>query len=222
MIEVPEQLDLSAPQARVLGCLIEKAATTPDAYPLTLKALTTACNQSTNRFPVVEYEATLVEATLHALKGKGLVRIVHPSHGERATKYRHVVDTALGLSAAQVAVLAVLFLRGAQTVSEIKTRTDRLHGFNSTHEVEQVLNELRTADRQVVELVERQPGQKEDRWIQVLEVDVEGRAAAQAPSSVGAGVSGRGSRLSQEDVDALTSRVEELEKRLSALESELS
>ena len=110
MPETAHELELSAAQSRVLGCLIEKQATTPDSYPMTLKALTTASNQSSNRHPVVDYAATLVEATIHALKGKGLARIVHPTRGERATKYRHVADEALGLNPGELAVIAVLLL----------------------------------------------------------------------------------------------------------------
>ena len=123
MPEAAHELELSAPQSRVLGCLIEKQATTPDSYPMTLKALTAASNQSSNRYPVVDYGATLVEAAVHALKGKGLARIVHPARGERATKYRHVADEAIGLDPGELAIVSVLLLRGAQTLSELRTRT---------------------------------------------------------------------------------------------------
>jgi len=213
MVDVPDVLELSAPQARVLGCLMEKEATTPEVYPLTLKALTTACNQSTNRHPVVEYDTSLVENTLHALKGKGLARIVHPGSGERATKYRHVATEALGLDPAEAALLCVLLLRGPQTVAELRTRTERIHPFASAGEVEEALGSLASTDgsphHPFAMQVERQPGQKEARWIQLLEVDAEGRAAA--PASPGAvTASTRGS-----------SRVEELETRVAALEYRL-
>jgi len=208
MVDLPERLDLSAAQARVLGCLMEKAATTPDAYPMTLKALTTACNQTSSRHPVVSYEPTLVEATVHALKGKGLARVVHPGRGERSTKFRHVAGEALGLDAGQTAVLCVLLLRGAQTANEIRTRTDRLHTYGSPAEVEAVLDGLASdPDRPLVARVERQPGQKEGRWIQLLEVDAEQRAAAPAPSAVAAS-----SRPSHDD--ELATRVAQLERRL--------
>ena len=108
MVDVPDVLDLTAPQSRVLGCLMEKQATTPEAYPLTLKALTTACNQTSSRHPVVDYDTQLVETTSLALKGKGLLRVVHPVSGERATRYRHVADEALGLGDAERAVLLSL------------------------------------------------------------------------------------------------------------------
>src|SRR5207244_6714762 len=108
MVDVRDALELTAAQARVLGALMEKQLTTPDAYPLTLNALTTACNQTTNRDPIVHYEAPQVETTLMALKSKGLARLVHPGSGERATKYRHVLDEALQLESAERALMCVL------------------------------------------------------------------------------------------------------------------
>lgn len=198
----------------MLGSLIEKQATTPDTYPMTLKALTTACNQSSNRYPVVDYEATLVEATVHALKGKGLARVVHPAHGERATKYRQVADEALGLDSGELAVLSVLLLRGAQTLSEVRTRTERLHRFASTGEIESTLTGLAGRDDPLVAPVERLSGQKEQRWLQLLEVDPSSRAAGQpAPSAVTA----RSSAPNREAVADLTARVGALEQRLEML-----
>jgi uncharacterized protein YceH (UPF0502 family) len=215
-VDVPEVLDLSAPQARVLGCLMEKQATTPDAYPLTLKALVTACNQSTNRDPVVDHDASLVENTVYALKSKGLARVVHPGSGERATKYRQVADEALGLDPAEAAVLCVLLLRGPQTVAELKTRTERIHSFASTGEVDDVLGRLATPDgsphHPFVMRVERQPGQKEARWIQLLDVDPEGRAAATVSAAVTPSARSGGGR-----VDELEARVAALESKLAAL-----
>lgn len=214
MPETAHELELSAAQSRVLGCLIEKQATTPDSYPMTLKALTTACNQSSNRHPVVDYEATLVEATIHALKGKGLARIVHPARGERATKYRHVADEALGLDPAELAVVAVLLLRGAQTFSELRTRTERMHHFATTDKIESVLLGLSGRDDPLVAPVELQPGQKEQRWIQFLEVDPSSRAAAlPAPGSVVA----RTLAPDPSVVADLTARMGALEQRLEML-----
>ncbi len=212
MEQLPAPIELTAPQARVLGALIEKQATTPDAYPMTLNALTTACNQSSNRDPVVQYEAQLVETTVLALKAKGLARVVHPGSGERATKYRHVADEALGLGPAERAIVGVLLLRGPQTVNELKVRTERLHGFDGTAAVEAVLDQLSRADPPFVAQVERQPGQKEPRWIDLLQANPEERAAASAtsgavtPSSRGAG-----------RVDELEARVDALERRLAQL-----
>lgn len=218
MVDVPHELELTDPQTRVLGCLIEKQMTTPDAYPLTLKALTTACNQTSNRDPVVDYEATLVETTIQALKAKGLARIVHPASGERATKYRQVIDEALGLDGAAKALLSVLFLRGAQTVNELRTRTERLHGFASTEEIDAVLEQMTdqgspTGRRELVRRIEPGPGRKEARWIQLLQVGVDERAEVAAASSAGGSVGG-GSRQA--------GRVEELEQRVVALEAQVA
>lgn len=211
MVDLPEVLDLTAPQTRVLGCLIEKQATTPDAYPMTLKALTAACNQSSNRDPVVQYEPQLVETTTLALKGKGLARVVHPGSGERATKYRHIADEALGLNRAELAVVSMLLLRGAQTAAELKSRTERLHGFSSVTEVEATLQRLTEGERPLVLRVERQPGQKESRWIQLLEANPDQRAAA-PPSTTTSGPSRGAGR-----VEELEGRVDALERRLESL-----
>ena len=134
----------------MLGVLIEKQLTTPDAYPLTLNALTTGCNQTSNRDPVAHYEPYQVETTALVLKSKGLVRVVHPGSGERATKYRQVADEALDLTPAERAVVgALLVRRGPQTLSELKTRSERLHPFSSVAEVEATLDALsaRASDR---------------------------------------------------------------------------
>jgi uncharacterized protein YceH (UPF0502 family) len=104
---------LTHEQARVLGALMEKQVTTPDAYPLTLNALTTACNQSSNREPVVRYEPSLVETVVLNLKAQGLARVVHPGMGERSTKYRQVAHEALHLEPDELAIICVLLLRGA-------------------------------------------------------------------------------------------------------------
>jgi hypothetical protein len=224
MVDVPDELELTAPQARVLGCLMEKQATTPEAYPLTLKALTTACNQTSSRNPVVDYGTQLVETTSLALKGKGLLRVVHPAHGERATRYRHVADEALGLDEAQKAVLSVLLLRGPQTVAELRTRTERQHTFTSIEQVEATLRSLRDGSRSMVVQLERQPGQKEPRWMQLLEADADGRAAAAAaagpdgPSPRSAGGAGR---VDPDRVAQLEGRVTQLEATVALLLGEL-
>ena len=162
-IEIPH--DLSEEEVRVLGCLVEKEATVPDNYPLTANSLRTACNQSTSRDPVVTYDDHTVERALAALRERSLTRTVH-STSNRATKYRHVVPEALGLDEGEVAVLAVLMLRSAQTVGELKSRTERLHRFDSVEEVIEVLDGL--AGRDLALRLERQPGQKDARWIHRL------------------------------------------------------
>jgi uncharacterized protein YceH (UPF0502 family) len=210
MVDVPDALELTAAQARVLGSLMEKQMTTPDAYPLTLNALTTACNQSTNRDPVVHYDPTQVETTLMALKGKGLTRVVHPGSGERATKYRHVLDEVVLLDSAERALICVLLLRGAQTVPELKTRTERLHPFDNAREVEGALHDLSAREPALVARVDQTPGQREGRWIQLLEGGADRRAAATTSASVTP--SSRGTR-----VDDLEERIAELESRLATL-----
>ncbi len=207
---------LTGTEARVLGALIEKQLTTPDAYPLTLNALTSACNQTSNRDPVVRYEPHQVETTVLVLKTRGLARVVHPGSGERATKYRQVADEALGLEPAERALLCVLLLRGSQTAAELRSRTERLHPFGSVGEVEAALDALSRRDPPLVARVERQPGQKEGRWIQLLEEGAEGRALAPpGPATVSGVRSSDGSRL-----DELEARVAALEARLAALDAD--
>lgn len=159
--------DLDPYELRVLGCLIEKESTTPDVYPLTLNGLRGACNQSTSRDPVVSYTDPEIERALTSLRGRGLTRTVH-STSNRATKYRHVLPEALGLDAAQTAVLSVLMLRGPQTVGELKGRTERQHRFTTIDEVTAVLTALAGGDDPLVRRLERQPGQKDARWVHLL------------------------------------------------------
>ncbi|MBA2626176.1 MAG: YceH family protein, partial [Acidimicrobiia bacterium] len=183
-MDMPAAIELTAAQARVLGAMLEKQLTTPDAYPLTLKALTTACNQTSNRDPIVDYQPREVETTVLALKAKGLARVVHPGSGERATKFRQVLDEALHLTGADRSLLCVLFLRGPQTASELRTRTERLHPFSSPGAIEEALDALAERDPPLVARVDRLPGQKEGRWIQLLEVGAEARAAATTSTTV--------------------------------------
>ena len=137
-----DSMRLSPPCARVLGSLVEKALTTPQHYPLTLNSLAAACNQASNREPVVSYDEATVDAALHELKDERLVRFVLPSHGRSVVRYRHVLDEALGLDAGQSAILAMLLLRGAQTVGELRARTERMAPFDGLHGVEHELELL--------------------------------------------------------------------------------
>lgn len=185
MIQLPDPLTLTDTEARVLGSLMEKRRTTPDVYPMTLKAVTTACNQSTSRDPVVDYDERLVENTLGDLKAKGLIRMVHPGAGERSTKFRHVADEALGLDDAATAVLCVLLLRGPQTAAELKARTERIHRFDSTGQTEAALQDLADHDRHLAVQLERLAGHKERRWQQLLTDSAAplGKATDQAESA---------------------------------------
>ena len=157
--------DLSAPEQRVLGCLIEKRWTTPDQYPLSLNALRLACNQSTNRDPVTEYDEQTVRDAAQRLTRYGLTRLAS-YHGSRAIKYRHLAEEALGLDRPELAVLAVLLLRGAQTPGELKGRSERMAPIESLQEVDSILERL--AERGYAQRLERRPGQKEDRFVQLL------------------------------------------------------
>lgn len=161
----PMQLDST--EIRVLGCLIEKEMTTPEYYPMTINALQTACNQKSNRLPVVDYtEAEVVEA-VDGLREHGMARTVH-GKGDRALKYRHVVNDVLGLTPEQAAVLAVLLLRGPQTVGEIRTRTGRYVEFAGLAEVAAQLRTLQEAETPLAEMLPRRPGEKESRFRHLL------------------------------------------------------
>jgi len=204
---------LTAIEARVLGCLIEKQATTPDAYPLTLKALTTACNQTSSRDPVMSVTEREVETTVLALKALGWARVVHPGSGERATKYRHVADEVLALDDATRALLGLLFLRGPQTVAELRTRSERMHPFATPNEVEDVLRSMEQRDPPLVQLYERIGGERERRWGQlVADEAVPLEARLSAPS--GGGGAARSDRIAE-----LEARVDALEARLAKLEA---
>jgi uncharacterized protein YceH (UPF0502 family)/predicted SnoaL-like aldol condensation-catalyzing enzyme len=157
--------DLSPEEVRVLGCLVEKEATVPDSYPLTLNSLRTACNQSTSRVPVVSYDEHTLDQALTALRARGLTRTVH-STSNRGAKYRHVIPDALALDPGETAVLAVLMLRGPQTVGELKSRTERQHEFDSIDETTSAL--ARLAERSMALQLDRQPGQKDARWVHLL------------------------------------------------------
>jgi len=159
--------DLTSEEVRVLGCLVEKESTTPDNYPLTLNGLRTACNQSTSRDPVVTYSDHDVERALLTLRERGLTRTVH-STSNRAAKYRHVLHEALQFEPAEMALMSVLMLRGPQTIGELKARTERQHHFDSTDEVAAVLAGLATGAEPFVLQLDRQPGQKDARWVHLL------------------------------------------------------
>jgi len=158
-------VEVDAVEIRVLGCLIEKQRTTPDQYPLSLNALRLACNQTTNRDPIVEYDERTIKAALDRMSHRGWTRFASGA-SSRALKYRHLLNEALGLSDAELAVLAVLMLRGAQTPGELKQRTERMHRFGSPAYVVETLDGL--AQRELVRRLERRPGQKEERYEQLL------------------------------------------------------
>ncbi len=195
---------LSPEQLRVLGSLVEKEATTPEQYPLTLNSLVIACNQSSSRNPVTDYSPGEVSGVLAELRALGLARVVH-SPGQRADKYRHVLDEAWGMTKAELAVLAVLALRGPQTVNEIRTRTERYPSLDDLGGVEGVLHRLKNRyDEPYVTRLERQTGQREERWAHLLAGEVIEVPAAPAPAR-----------------PASSDRISALEAEVAALRTEL-
>ena len=170
-------MEPDAIEIRVLGCLIEKQRTTPDVYPLSVNSLRLACNQSTNRDPVVEYDEETVVEALRRLALRGWTRLASGS-GSRARKYRHLFDEALDVDAAEISLLAVLMLRGAQTPGQLKQRAERLYAFESLPAVDETLDRL--VDRGLVSRHQRRPGQKEVRYEQLLGSGASGEDATVA------------------------------------------
>jgi uncharacterized protein YceH (UPF0502 family) len=196
------RVNLTPEEVRVLGALVEKQRTTPDQYPLSLNALRLACNQSTNRDPVVEFDEPTIREALERLSRRRWVRLASGA-GSRATKYRHLVDEALELGAHETSVLAVLMLRGAQTPGELRARTERLHRFASGEELRETLDRL--SERGLVASTGRRPGQKEERYTHLLgDADV-----TEAPDTA-TSLEERVSRLEAE-VETLKSAVQSAE-----------
>ena len=158
---------LTEVEARVLGSLVEKQLTTPEYYPLTMNALTAACNQKSNRDPVVSYDETTIMTAIDSLRDKNLVYLFYGS-GSRAVKYKHMMPGVFDLDAAGVAIVAVLLLRGPQTIGELRERTGRLHEFAGLGEVQEALDGLTRRDEPLILKLERQAGQKEARYAHLL------------------------------------------------------
>jgi uncharacterized protein len=214
--------ELTLPEQRVLGCLIEKRWTTPDQYPLSLNAMRLACNQLTNRDPVTDYDEKTVREAAERLSLYGLARLAS-GHGSRAVKYRHLAEEALSLGREELAVLAVLLLRGPQTPGELKARTERMADLESLAEVERVLVTL--IDRGYARRIGRRPGQKEDRFEQLLGGESDEEAGPFEPAGVMSPgrEPGLGSRRAVSSVDAAAHpTIQELATRLNALEDEVS
>jgi uncharacterized protein len=218
-------MDLDAIEVRVLGCLIEKQRTTPDAYPLSLNALRLACNQSTNRDPVVHYDEETIRGALHRLGRRRYTRLAS-GHSSRAAKYRHLLDDELRLDREEQAVLAVLMLRGAQTPGELKQRTERMQPFSSIDDLNEVLTRL--IDREMVAQLARRPGQKEERFMHRLsedadEADAPAGLTVAAPAVVVPPPPRRDERVEklEGELAALRAEVGELRAELAALRSEL-
>jgi uncharacterized protein YceH (UPF0502 family) len=174
---------LSAEEARVLGSMVEKAMTTPDHYPMSLNAVVTACNQVSNRDPVVTFAEPQVELTLRSLADRGLAKMVHRP-GDRVVKYRHALDAALEVGDQELALISVLLLRSAQTPGELRQRSQRYVDFASLAEVEVTLEDLRHREEPLVTRLDRRPGQKEYRYRHLLTPDGESMSDDEWPASI--------------------------------------
>ncbi len=191
-------------QLRVLGCLIEKQRTTPEQYPLTLNALRLACNQATNREPVLELDESQVRGAAQSLGTLGWARLA-TGPGSRTPKYRQLFSEALDLLPSEVSILGVLMLRGAQTVAELKARTERLHHFASADDLASVL--ARLEEKELVQLLPRRPGQREERWLHLLAAERSDDSPEQGPPPAAPAT--------------LEQRLAQIEARLEALERRL-
>jgi uncharacterized protein YceH (UPF0502 family) len=215
-------VDADAVELRVLGSLLEKQRTTPDQYPLSLNSLRLACNQTTNRDPIVEYEEREIHEALQRLARRGWTRLASGA-GSRAAKYRQLFDEALGLADDEVAILCVLMLRGPQTPGELNGRTGRLHAFAGLEQIHETLDRL--AERELAERLPRRPGQKEERYRHLLGGDDAARSADLAggedPGDAVQGPSSSAPRL-EDRVAALETEIARLRESLARLEAQTS
>jgi uncharacterized protein len=208
-------MELNSVEGRVIASLAEKQLTTPQQYPLTLNALVLACNQSSNRDPVVAYDEATVELALSSLKEAGLLRFVHPGKGATATRYRQVLDERLALDPRSLSVLAVLVLRGPQTLGELRARTDRMADVGNLEQLEAELERLGGGTDPLVRRLPRRPGQKEERWAQLL---TGAPPEAGTTSDFGAGVVNEAAPVST----ALSDEVTSLRNDVHALQEEVA
>jgi uncharacterized protein len=207
-------VELSPVEARVIGSLAEKQLTTPQQYPLTMSALVLACNQTSNRDPVVAFDDGTVEPALSSLREVGLLRLVHPSHGRSATRYRQVLDERFGLDARSLSILTVLLLRGPQTIGELRARTERMADFGSLEDVERELDRLAAGDDPLVSRLPRRPGQKEERWAETLSTAI---SEPSVTTEITSGPDGVHQRPLSDEVAALRADVETLQQEVSRI-----
>jgi uncharacterized protein len=205
-------------ELRVLGCLIEKQRTTPDAYPLSVNALRSAANQSTNRDPVLDLDERTVKEAAQSLGKRGWARFTS-GQGSRAAKYRQTFDEALGLGRDEMALLGVLMLRGPQTPGELKGRAGRLHSFESLVQVQETLDRL--AERELVAGLDRVPGQKERRFRHLLGADEEPPEQVAAPRAAHGSPPDLGSPELDDRVQEIERQVADLKQAVDALRAEL-
>jgi uncharacterized protein YceH (UPF0502 family) len=208
-------MEPDAVEIRVVGCLLEKQRTTPDAYPLSLNALRLACNQATNRDPVVEYDEATVREALRRLALRGWTRLAS-GPGSRAPKYRQLIEEVLGLEPEEAALLAILMLRGTQTPGELKQRSDRLHHLPDLASVHGALE--RMTEKGHVARLERRPGQKEERYVQLLG----GGEDREIGDAVGPGVGAVPAEAGANGDAPAEERLERLERELAELRAQVS
>lgn len=206
------ELNLEPREVRVLGALIEKELSTPDYYPMTINALRSACNQKTNRDPVVDYSETDVVEALDGLQRKRLIGNASSSHG-RAAKYRHALAEVMDLERPQLAVLSSVLLRGPQTAGELRSHTNRMYEFESLDEVDAMLEELQKRQPPLITVMPRRPGQKEVRYMHLFAGEPEDAPAA-APAAPGT-ADDRVDALEQ-DVAGLREALDDLTRRFEA------
>jgi uncharacterized protein len=205
-----KNLLLSTTEARILGCLIEKEATTPEQYPLTLNALQLACNQKTNRDPIMELSIGELGHCMRKMEERHLVR---SQHGARAERFEHKMSTAYSLTKQQQALICTLMLRGPQTLSELMTRTERLASFNDMEDIKHVLERLSQRDVPLVERIPRASGQREDRYVHLLCGPFDHSQLPAIKSNI--------SSSSASNSNSLEERIAQLEERLAMVEEEL-
>jgi len=197
---------LTETEARIVGALVEKQLTTPEYYPLTMNALVAACNQKTNREPVVNFDEQTVSRSLEDLRDKNIVYVFYGSTS-RVPKYKHMLPQVYELEPSETAVMCVLMLRGPQTIGEIRERTGRLYDFRDLNDVNETLESLAKRDEPLITRLERAPGQKEARYAHLLSGEVTSYTPPERSVSRGA---------------ANDERVEKLEQELESVKSELS
>lgn len=227
-------LELTPEELRVLGCLVEKELTTPDQYPLTLNALVLACNQRSNRDPMVNLAEETVQSAVTSAKTKSLVRFVHPSHGRSVLRYAHTLADALDVSQRQLALLAVMILRGPQTLNELRIRTTRMAEFSDLSDLERELGRLSGLDTPLVERQARRPGQKEERYAHLLGSEQAGEnsgwdesanpewARAESSEPRAGDARPRRAELPASAISDLAQQIEELRGELEELRTELA
>jgi uncharacterized protein YceH (UPF0502 family) len=198
-------ITLNLPEARVLGCLVEKERTTPEYYPLTMNSLLAACNQTTNRDPVVAYDESIVSNALDQVREKQLITLVHMA-GARVPKYRHRVPDVFDLDTKQLSLLAILLLRGPQTAAELRARIERLCGPGDLPSIEQALQAMANAYQPLVRALSPRPGQKERRFVQLLTGEPTVMPAEAEPSA--------------RSSEPVSSEIEELRHEISSLRAE--